>query len=59
MSHSLSDQELVRRESFQKLRAIVIEPYPAADYPVCHTTQHTIDVIKDQHSWTQDTTVNV
>jgi lysyl-tRNA synthetase class 2 len=37
MSHVPSDQELVRREALQKLRALGIEPFPAAQYPVTHT----------------------
>jgi lysyl-tRNA synthetase, class II len=37
MSEQLSDQELVRREALQKLRARGIDPYPAAEYPVTHT----------------------
>lgn len=35
MSHSeLSEQEILRRESLQKLRDSGIDPYPAALYPV-------------------------
>jgi len=35
MSHSeLSEQEILRRESLQKLRNLGIDPYPAALYPV-------------------------
>jgi len=34
MSTQLSEQEIVRRESLQKLRDLGIEPYPAALYPV-------------------------
>lgn len=37
MSQALSDQELVRREALQKLRALGIEPFPAAAYTVSHT----------------------
>ena len=37
MSQHLSDQELVRREALQKLRALGIDPFPAAEYPVSHT----------------------
>ena len=37
MSHTLSDQEVVRREALQKLRALGIEPFPAAEFPVTHT----------------------
>jgi lysyl-tRNA synthetase class 2 len=34
MSQQLSEQELVRRESLNKLRALGINPYPQALYPV-------------------------
>ncbi|MEY4804834.1 MAG: lysine--tRNA ligase, partial [Bacteroidota bacterium] len=35
MSHpELSEQEILRRESLQKLRDLGIDPYPAALYPV-------------------------
>ncbi|HRO98058.1 MAG TPA: lysine--tRNA ligase [Flavobacteriales bacterium] len=37
MSHALSDQEIIRREALQKLRALGIEPFPAAEFPVTHT----------------------
>ncbi len=33
----LSEQEVVRREALQKLRALGIDPFPAAQYPVTHT----------------------
>ena len=35
----LSEQELVRREKLGKLRALGIDPYPAALYPVDHTSK--------------------
>ncbi len=59
MSHALSDQELVRREALQKLRALGIEPFPAAEYPVSHTTKQTKEGFKDSTDGTHDTTVNV
>ncbi len=31
---SLSEQEIIRRNSLQKLRELGIDPYPAAEYPV-------------------------
>jgi hypothetical protein len=31
---SLSEQEIIRRNSLQKLREMGIDPYPAAQYPV-------------------------
>lgn len=34
----LSEQELVRREKLNKLRALGVNPYPADLYPVSHTT---------------------
>jgi lysyl-tRNA synthetase, class II len=34
MSHSLSDQEIVRREALSKLRALGIDPYPAEEFKV-------------------------
>ena len=33
----LSEQETVRREALTKLRALGIEPFPAAQFPVSHT----------------------
>ncbi|MBQ5751039.1 MAG: lysine--tRNA ligase [Bacteroidaceae bacterium] len=36
----LSEQEIIRRNSMEELRRIVIEPYPAAEYPVnAYTTE--------------------
>ncbi|PKP25596.1 MAG: lysine--tRNA ligase [Bacteroidetes bacterium HGW-Bacteroidetes-2] len=35
----LSEQELVRREKLSQLRALNINPYPAALFPVNHTTK--------------------
>ncbi|MDR1678607.1 MAG: lysine--tRNA ligase [Prevotellaceae bacterium] len=34
MSEQLSEQEILRRQSLEALRAAGIEPYPAAEYPV-------------------------
>jgi lysyl-tRNA synthetase, class II len=39
MSHSLSDQEIVRREALQKLRALGIDPFPAAEFRVTATAR--------------------
>jgi lysyl-tRNA synthetase, class II len=39
MSEHLSEQEHVRREALQKLRARGIDPFPAAEFPVSHTTE--------------------
>ena len=35
----LSEQELVRRQKLEKLRALGINPYPADLYPVTHTSK--------------------
>lgn len=35
----LSEQEIIRREKLDKLRALGVNPYPADLYPVDHTTQ--------------------
>ena len=35
----LSEQELVRREKLEKLRALGINPYPADLFPVNHTSK--------------------
>lgn len=39
MSHQLSEQEIGRRQSLQKLRDLGIEPYPAAEFVVSHYAQ--------------------
>ena len=36
MARLLSEQEILRRESLKKLRALGIEPYPAAEYKCTH-----------------------
>ena len=35
---ALSEQELIRREKLGKLRALGINPYPAAEFKVTHKT---------------------
>ncbi|MBS1583578.1 MAG: lysine--tRNA ligase [Bacteroidetes bacterium] len=47
MSTVLSDQELVRREAMQKLRALGIEPFPAAEFPVTHTVAQVKEAFKE------------
>ncbi|PCE65739.1 lysine--tRNA ligase [Sediminicola luteus] len=42
----LSEQEAVRREKLTKLRAMGIDPYPAAQFPVNHTSKQ----IKEEYS---------
>ncbi len=36
---ALSEQEIVRRDALNKLRALGIEPFPAAQFPVSHTAE--------------------
>ena len=35
---ALSEQEIVRRESLEKIKELGIDPYPAALFPVSHST---------------------
>ena len=42
----LSEQEIIRREKLTKLRAMGIDPYPAALYPVDATSER----IKQQYA---------
>ena len=39
----LSEQEIIRRQSLDELRAMGIDPYPAAEFPV---TDHSTDIVK-------------
>ena len=43
MSIALSEQEIIRRESLQQLRALGINPYPAAEYKVTTFAQDIAD----------------
>ena len=43
----LSEQEVVRREALNKLRALGIEPFPAAQFPVSHTVVKVKEEFKD------------
>lgn len=40
MSHTLSEQEIIRREKLQQLIALGIDPYPAPAYPISHTAAY-------------------
>ena len=40
----LSEQEIIRRQSLEELRKLGIDPYPAAMYPVTHSTG---DIMQD------------
>lgn len=46
MNHTLSEQEIIRREKLQQLIALGIDPYPAPSYPVTHTAA----AIKEQYT---------
>ena len=48
MSQNLSDQEVIRRESLTKLRALGIEPFPAAQFPVTHTSEQVKDLAVEE-----------
>ena len=43
MERTLNEQEQFRRESLAQLRAMGIEPYPAASYPITHTAQELLN----------------
>src|SRR6201985_2111673 len=43
MSIALSEQEIIRRESLQQLRALGINPYPAEEYQVTAFAQEILD----------------
>ena len=43
MSEHLSEQEIGRRNSLDKLRALGVEPYPAAAFPVTHTSKQILE----------------
>jgi lysyl-tRNA synthetase, class II len=43
MSHELSEQEIARRESLNKLRELGIDPYPAPLFPVTHLSRQIHD----------------
>jgi lysyl-tRNA synthetase class 2 len=51
MQATLSEQELVRREKLEQLRALGIDPYPAPLYEVTHTTADIRNGFKEE---TQD-----
>jgi len=49
----LSEQERLRRESLAELRKLGIDPYPAAEYPVSHSSQ---DIISNFDALSNDKT---
>lgn len=50
MSQHLSEQELIRRDKLKALQELGINPYPAALYPVTHTTA----LIKNHYKGEED-----
>ncbi|MCB0763067.1 MAG: lysine--tRNA ligase [Flavobacteriales bacterium] len=44
MSQVLSEQEAGRRDALRKLRALGIEPYPAAQFPTTHTARQAKEI---------------
>ena len=58
MSHQeLSEQEIIRRNSLQKLRELGIEPYPAAQYPVNTTTSEIKEKFSEEENNFQDVVI--
>ncbi len=56
MSIALSEQEIIRRESLQQLRALGIDPYPAEEYKVTAFAQEIADNFKsDEDKYKQVT----
>ena len=49
MTRALSEQEIVRRESLQKLRELGIEPYPAHLFNVDCTSKEIKENYKQNH----------
>ncbi len=47
---SLSEQELIRRDNLEKIRALGIEPYPSSAYPVTHTAAQIHNQYTEDHS---------
>jgi lysyl-tRNA synthetase class 2 len=47
----LSEQEIFRRQALDELRSLGIEPYPAAMYPVTHSTA---DILSDFENMSQN-----
>ena len=53
--HHLSDQEIGRREKLQKIRSLGIDPYPAALYPITHSST----AAKEAYSKDKETKLDV
>jgi len=48
MEAHLNDQQIQRRESLNELRALGIEPFPAATFPVSHTAKEILDAYSEK-----------
>ncbi|MEI6312471.1 MAG: lysine--tRNA ligase [Bacteroidota bacterium] len=53
--HHLSDQEIGRRDKLQKIRSLGIDPYPAALYPITHSSS----AAKEAYSKDKETKLDV
>ena len=47
MSHAPSEQELIRREALNKLRALGIDPFPAAEFHVSHSAKQVKELFQE------------
>jgi lysyl-tRNA synthetase, class II len=55
MNHlELSEQEIIRRESMNKLRELGIDPYPAAEYPINTTSKDIKENFREEEKKFQD-----
>jgi lysyl-tRNA synthetase class 2 len=57
MSIALSEQEILRRESLQQLRALGINPYPAEEYKVTAFAKDILDNFKDKPDSYKEVTI--
>ena len=58
MSHQeLSEQEVIRRSSLQKMRELGVEPYPAAQYHVNTNTKEIKQNFKEEEKNFQDVVI--
>ncbi len=48
-TRELSEQEIIRRNSLNKLRELGIDPYPAAEYKTSHSTQQIKKIFTDNN----------
>lgn len=47
MQHSLSEQEIVRRENLKKIRELGIDPYPNETFQITHSAREITDSFKE------------